>query len=161
MKNYANRAKEALSRRLRRSSFDRLLWEAGIYAIVHKASGHQYIGQTSCFRLRKDAHKAELRNGTHHARKLQLAWDHFGEQAFAFKILEVISSKSKSKRTLRARLLQKELVWFRLQKPVYNSIAPEERLLNPGYEQEFRRKIIIRTNARRISAESLQNSHPS
>jgi group I intron endonuclease len=61
---------------------------AGVYAIVHVASGRAYVGSAVSMGHRWHVHQRRLRNGTHN-RKLQNAWNKYGEDAFEFRVLEV------------------------------------------------------------------------
>jgi hypothetical protein len=46
----------------------------GIYAIVHIASGRRYIGQSTSVYRRWQWHQIDLRNRSHHCRKLLELW---------------------------------------------------------------------------------------
>lgn len=60
----------------------------GVYTITHKETGKCYIGSTRrSFALRWYNHKTLLRNGKHHSRYLQNAWNKYGEEAFDFAVL--------------------------------------------------------------------------
>jgi group I intron endonuclease len=61
----------------------------GVYMIEHTASGKKYVGSAAkSFSRRWHTHRSRLRNGTHHSRHLQAAWDKYGEEAFVFRIVE-------------------------------------------------------------------------
>jgi len=62
--------------------------ESGIYQIVNKINGKQYIGSAINIKLRWVDHKKRLRRGTHHCKHLQNAWKKYGEGCFEFSILE-------------------------------------------------------------------------
>jgi hypothetical protein len=59
----------------------------GVYQIKHKATGRVYIGSSMNIRTRLKWHRNALRRGGHHSRKLQRAWNKYGEAAFEFSIL--------------------------------------------------------------------------
>jgi hypothetical protein len=60
----------------------------GVYAIVHKATGRMYIGEThSILGGRYAEHVALLNRNAHHCRPLQQDWNTQGADAFAFRIL--------------------------------------------------------------------------
>lgn len=62
---------------------------SGIYQIVNTVNGKKYIGSAVNFRKRWRLHISCLRNGTHHSKHLQAAWNKYGEEAFTFeKIME-------------------------------------------------------------------------
>jgi group I intron endonuclease len=67
---------------------------SGIYAIVNTINGHQYIGSAVNISRRITRHKTELRNGEHHSRHLQNAWNKYGESAFSFSILKEVDKEN-------------------------------------------------------------------
>lgn len=72
---------------------DQIPESAGIYAIVHTASGARYVGQATNVRARVQHHLRELRKGTHRtssAQLLQAAWNEHGPDAFEVVVLELI-----------------------------------------------------------------------
>ena len=60
----------------------------GVYAIINKANGKMYIGESINILLRWKFHKEELNKGTHHSYKLQQDWNEYGAGNFTFKIIE-------------------------------------------------------------------------
>ena len=62
----------------------------GVYAIVHRLTGHRYVGSSNRMENRWSKHRGELRRGIHHCRALQLAWQVDGERSFEFVMLEVV-----------------------------------------------------------------------
>ena len=63
--------------------------QSGVYIIINKKSGRRYIGSSVNLRARFKAHLKSLGQGKHANRHLQRAWDHYGEDAFQFLMLEV------------------------------------------------------------------------
>jgi hypothetical protein len=62
----------------------------GVYEIVHLATGRRYIGSTSqSFVRRWRLHRIRLRQGKHHNRHLQNAWNAYGPDAFEFRKLVI------------------------------------------------------------------------
>lgn len=61
----------------------------GIYAIRHVASGRVYVGSSQNIAGRWRQHKHLLRRGEHKNPKLMNAWAKYGEDAFAFEVLEL------------------------------------------------------------------------
>lgn len=59
--------------------------DAGIYEIVHVASGRRYIGSSRNVRYRLQRHRCDLRGGRARSRYLQNVWNKYGEDAFAFR----------------------------------------------------------------------------
>lgn len=59
----------------------------GLYQIENIANGKRYIGSAVHLNARWNRHKHDLRKGAHHSKKLQRAWDKYGESSFVFTIL--------------------------------------------------------------------------
>jgi group I intron endonuclease len=70
------------------SSFNSIPTSPGIYAIRNLFNGKRYIGSTVNLRSRAKAHRTCLRGGYHHSKKLQRAWNKYGENAFVFEVME-------------------------------------------------------------------------
>lgn len=64
---------------------------AGIYCIEHAASQKVYVGSALNIERRWKRHKADLSAGVHHSVLLQRAWLKYGEEAFAFRLLEIVT----------------------------------------------------------------------
>ena len=62
--------------------------KSGIYCIQNEIDGKCYIGKSVNVSKRWKEHRCSLRNGNHHNRHLQRAWDCYGEESFCFKVLE-------------------------------------------------------------------------
>jgi group I intron endonuclease len=60
---------------------------SGVYSITNTVSGKRYIGSSQKIATRWRIHRNDLRNGKHHSRHLQHAWNLDGEDAFVFEIL--------------------------------------------------------------------------
>ena len=60
----------------------------GIYCIENKENGKKYVGHAKNIQSRWRIHKSQLRRGAHINRFLQRAWNKYGEDAFAFYVLE-------------------------------------------------------------------------
>ncbi len=63
-----------------------------IYAIRHKESGRNYVGQTKSLKSRWATHVSYLNSGTHSNQYLQRAWSKHGEEAFELIVLEIVES---------------------------------------------------------------------
>jgi len=59
-----------------------------VYQIRNTVNDDKYIGSAVNFEHRKRCHLSALRRCKHHSRKLQKAWDEYGELAFAFEVIE-------------------------------------------------------------------------
>jgi len=66
---------------------------ATIYKIENIKSGKCYVGATVNFKKRSKQHFYNLRAGRHPNSRLQTAYDKYGEDSFAFVVLEEINSK--------------------------------------------------------------------
>lgn len=77
---------------------------SGIYKIERTSDGKAYVGSAISLSRRKITHWRDLRRGNHVNRKLQNAWNKYGEGAFAFFVLEFVEDKS--------RLIEREQVWI-------------------------------------------------
>lgn len=66
----------------------------GIYAIENTKTGRVYIGSTKNHKRRWDTHRQRLHRGRHVNPYLQHAWDKYGENNFAFKLIETVPRDS-------------------------------------------------------------------
>ena len=66
---------------------------SGIYQIKNLVTGKLYIGSAKEFRLRFNVHKTYLRKNTHCNKKLQNAWNKYGEEGFSFEPLFVCAQR--------------------------------------------------------------------
>lgn len=62
--------------------------QSGVYVIVHVESGKLYVGSAVNLRKRLGEHRRILRLGRHDSKRLQAAWNKYGESAFAFAVLQ-------------------------------------------------------------------------
>lgn len=62
--------------------------KSGIYKITFGADW-SYVGQTNNFSARWANHRSRLRDGRHYNRVMQHAWNKYGEESFAFVVLEL------------------------------------------------------------------------
>ena len=62
----------------------------GTYRIRNVVSGRFYIGSSENIYRRFEAHRRQLRAGTHKNVPLQMSWRKHGEDAFKFEILEIV-----------------------------------------------------------------------
>jgi hypothetical protein len=76
---------------------------SGIYQIRCIATDKIYIGSSVNLRTRWGEHCRLLRQGIHHNKHLQAAWDKYGEDAFDFTILEYVAEDE---------LLEVEQAWI-------------------------------------------------
>lgn len=62
----------------------------GVYCIRNRINERVYVGTTTKFHNRIQAHKSALKLGYHYSKALQQDWVEFGEAAFEFVIIETI-----------------------------------------------------------------------
>ena len=65
----------------------------GIYCIKNETDGMVYVGKTKNITSRWHDHMSRLRAGTHHAPRLQQAYNESDITNFSFKVLEVCTIK--------------------------------------------------------------------
>lgn len=73
---------------------DEIVYHGVIYAIKNLVNGKIYVGSTINFDHRKKSHLSLLKRGKHHSRKLQMAWNKYGEDSFVFLILKEVDNIS-------------------------------------------------------------------
>lgn len=61
-----------------------ILEYSGVYAIRNTVNNKRYVGSAAYFANRWRVHKKHLRDGKHHSKYLQHAWNKYGEDAFVF-----------------------------------------------------------------------------
>lgn len=104
----------------------------GIYQIKNELNGKLYIGSSVNIERRWRVHLAGLRLGWHHNPHLQAAFRKYGEQAFAFSVLECVAS---------LELIDREQHYLDTLLPEYNISAVAGSWLGRHHSRESRRKI--------------------
>lgn len=66
----------------------------GIYRILNTQNGKCYLGSGVSIERRFRDHKRDLRNKSHCNKKLQRAWDKYGEQSFSFEVFQIVDDVS-------------------------------------------------------------------
>lgn len=120
--------------------------KSGIYVITHVASGRKYVGSAVDIRSRWRVHKCELRKQKHHSPKLQNAWRRYGEDAFSFEVVELISDLH--------GLIPAEQKWMDSLKPFYNCRPRAGSQLGLKLSPETRERISRVQRGRKASAET-------
>lgn len=87
----------------------------GVYSVKNKVTGFAYIGSSNDVFKRIYVHRSLLRNNHSHSRKLQEAWNIYGEDNFQFSVLHIVWTyedlfKEELKEILDAELLYNEIV---------------------------------------------------
>lgn len=83
----------------------------GIYAIIHRPTNRQYVGQSNNIPKRFSQHRKALNRGIHYNPKLQRAWNQYGEAEFEFVVLEQCEA---DKLTEREQSYIDQKPWFNL-----------------------------------------------
>ena len=78
--------------------------QSGIYIIKNQQTNQVYVGSAINLNNRWYRHRWELQRNTHHCIRLQRAWNKYGEQGFAFLVVEKIQNK--------IELIEKEQIWL-------------------------------------------------
>jgi len=113
---------------------------AGIYMIVNIISQKVYVGSTTqSFKKRWCIHKSKLRHNKHRNPHLQRSWNKYGEEAFQWVVLEIVSDVNE--------LVEREQYWFdehALICDLYNvGLVAAAPFYGCKHTQEARRKISI------------------
>ncbi|SRR5579875_808517 len=85
----------------------------GVYAIVNTITHERYIGSSTNISARFAQHQTLLRRGKHHACRLQEAWNTYGEEVFAFAVVEEVTNPE--------LLESREQHYLDTEQPTYNS----------------------------------------
>jgi group I intron endonuclease len=67
---------------------------AVVYKIINLTDAKFYVGSTVKVKERFRTHRRQLRNGTHHCRHLQNAWNRDGEDHFVFRVVATVADHS-------------------------------------------------------------------
>lgn len=90
----------------------------GVYAILNTVSGEMYIGSSTDLVSRMHFHYNRIKRGYHGYRKIQIALDRDGPEAFTVVILEICESKEQ---------YEKETEWLQANRPEYNNLEEASR----------------------------------
>ncbi len=113
---------------------------SGIYRIVHADSDREYIGSAVRFRKRWNIHRTQLRQGKHHSRYLQRAYDKYGPDSLVFEVLEIVDDPS--------LLIECEQRWLDKCHPVFNTSSIAGSTLGVPCAPETRKKISAANSGR-------------
>jgi group I intron endonuclease len=103
--------------------------KVAIYAITHLTSGRCYIGSSLDVKRRFYNHRSELNKGVHIAKRLQNAWNKYGENAFMFEVIEMCAEKDR---------VDREQYHIDLRKPFFNWL---KTVGSPSLDRRVRKKI--------------------
>jgi hypothetical protein len=91
--------------------------QMGVYQIRNLASEKVLIGTSSDVPGILNRHKFALRMGSHQNRALQTDWQQFGEDGFAFEVLDELTPSEGADRDYRADLEFLEELWLEKLQP--------------------------------------------
>lgn len=111
--------------------------KTGIYEIVNSVDGKRYIGSAANFRARFSSHLTRLRQGVHHSRKLQNAWNKHGSEVFEFRRLLLC---------LPSDLLMYEQIAMDALLPEYNVAPKAGSCIGMKWSDEAKARISSRPN---------------
>ncbi|NGQ97341.1 GIY-YIG nuclease family protein [Brevibacillus sp. SYP-B805] len=91
----------------------------GVYQIKNLRNGKRFVGSSPNLPARFNSMLFQLRHGVHRNRSLQAEWNEYGEEAFAFEILEEIKPQEAVpyQRSYAEELQELEEKWLRQLQP--------------------------------------------
>jgi group I intron endonuclease len=120
---------------------------SGTYRITNTAKGIPYLGSSKDIMYRWSKHRAMLRKNAHFNPKLQNAWNKYGEEVFAFEVIEYLPEEN---------LQERETYWIEATWPFnYNISSRADRIAIPrrvGWKHSS-------VTCARISAANLGRKH--
>lgn len=127
---------------------------SAIYKIANKSSGKLYVGSALNANRRKIEHWRDLRGNRHGNRRLQRAWNKYGEDDFVFTVIEKVDDP--------ANLTTREQVWIDALNaigPLGYNLAPQAgSTLGLCHSQETRRKMSVAHAGRTLTREHVENT---
>lgn len=90
--------------------------KSGIYKITNSVNGKFYIGSSNDIKQRWNEHKSKLKSNRHVNKKLQNAWNFYGEDKFLFEVVESTDDN-------QSILFEREQHYFDLFKPYMRDIG--------------------------------------
>lgn len=106
---------------------------SGVYQIENQANGNCYVGSALNLRRRWSQHLTRLRHNGHCNQHLQRAFDKYGENAFAFSVLQAVED--------RGQLIAREQHFIDIVQPEYNIAPVAGSALGRPCSPETRRKL--------------------
>lgn len=91
--------------------------QAGVYKIENTANGKVLLASAMDLHGPLNRHRFALRAGGHPNRQLQLDWNAFGEEAFVFEVLEVVTKRDDPEFSVSAALSALEKRWLEKLQP--------------------------------------------
>src|ERR1035441_5309319 len=113
-----------------------MMLTSGIYRIINTQNGQYYIGSAIRLAKRRTTHFSHLRRNKHSNMYLQRSYNMYGEQSFAFDIIEYCEKE---------RLIEREQFWidsYKISgKNLYNLSPTAGSNLGFKHSEEAKRKI--------------------
>lgn len=106
---------------------------SGIYQILNKVNGKRYVGSSINLEARWGAHLRSLRRGQHCNPHLQCAFDKYGEECFAFEVLEHVEHL--------VQLIPREQHYLDAPNPEYNTCPTAGSPLGRRATEETRKRL--------------------
>lgn len=122
---------------------------SGIYEILNSVNGKRYIGSAVNIRKRWNEHRSHLKRGLHRSKALNRAWDKYGEESFAFRILLYCA---------KIDLIIYEQLAMDCFKPEYNISKIAGSTLGRRHSEETKAKIAAKALGRKRSRESIERA---
>lgn len=119
---------------------------SAIYKIENTFSGRVYVGSAVNFANRKRQHLKRLNAGNHHSKKLQNAWNKYGEAAFVFAVVEAVERKEE--------LLQREQYWIDSLESYYNIARVAGSPLGLKHSEATKAAMSLSRTGRKMSEET-------
>jgi group I intron endonuclease len=88
-----------------------------IYQIRNTVDNKIYVGSALYWKARISTHTGALNTGRHKNSYLQRAWDKYGQNSFAFEVLEILSDRSQE------NIREREQYWLDTLKPYDRSVG--------------------------------------
>lgn len=118
---------------------------SGIYAIVNKLNGNQYIGSSENISDRWKRHIKLLQGNKHHSNHLQHAWNAYGAACFDFVVVFLCD---------KINLLSCEQFYIDTLKPPYNTVPVAGSVTGVIRSEEYRKKQSASQSGKTMSEET-------
>jgi len=125
---------------------------SGVYQIVNKVNSKRYIGSSIRIKNRLREHKNALVKNIHPNRKLQNAWNKYGEEKFVFEQLEIVSNVDV--------ILKREQYWidkYKASDTGYNILSVAESPSGFKHSESTKLRMSLASKGKKKSQEHCQN----
>jgi biotin operon repressor len=90
---------------------------AGIYKITNTSTGKVFLGKGMNVQGKLNGQRAQLKWGSHRNKELQNDWNQYGEDQFAFEVLDLLEQSSNPEQDMEGELLALEDLWLKELQP--------------------------------------------